>query len=303
MKWIILNRYKIKVYGKKGKVLPKGAVDEHTSFLQSILTNDIINLKENHFNYNLWLTGNGQPKEEFYVYKFKDHYLLDTDARADYIIHEFNKIKLSLQVYFENMTGLVRHLYIFGEGANEFISKTFDISLSNFEIHQEKEVFIARNPLRVGENGYDIIGSIYRILEILNKKDEITNREFEDIRIKNCVPRIHKELREGFHPLEANIVNYAFSLTKGCYVGQEAIARVHFRGKTPRTLAKFAIEGIVRENDKILGEDKPIGVITSINSKKTEALGYILRKHAEAGSEYRAGIGKVKFISECKLEI
>ncbi len=301
MKWILLDRAKIKVYGKKGKVLPKGFLEEHISFLQSTLTNDIASLKPGEFNYNLWLTGNGQPIEDFFVFRNQDFFILDTEAKPEKIIEQFTKIKLSLQVFFEDLTQKMKHVYIFGEGAEEFIKDTSGKVPQKFNFFEKDGLYIANNPIRVGEIGFDIFGNIEEILENLKEYPNITNLEFEDIRISNCVPRIHKELREGFHPLEANIASYAFSFTKGCYIGQEAIARVHFRGRTPRTLAKFEVISSVREGEDILSDGKKVGTITSVNSKGTKALGYILRAKVQQEKEFKTPNGKVRFINECHL--
>jgi len=117
----------------------------------------------------------------------------------------------------------------------------------------------------------------------------------EDIRIEKLIPRIRKELREGFSPLEAGLLSYGISLTKGCYVGQEAIARVYYRGRTPRTLAKFEIKN-VKEGDKIREDNKDIGLITSVNSKGDKALGYILRARAQVGKVLSCGAGEVRLL-------
>ena len=304
MKWIKLNRNKIKVYGKKGKVLPKGMLEEHLSFLQSTLTNDIVSLKDGQFNYNLWLTGNGQPREDFFVFKEDGHFILDCDEHGEEVIKQFNKLKLSLQVYFEDLTQELPHIFVFGDGCEDFIKDMFNQEIEKFTFKNLNGTYVANNPLRIGETGFDIFGDISKVGEYLNPSDEISIDDFEDIRIENCVPKIHKELRERFHPLEANIADYAFSFTKGCYIGQEAIARVYFRGRTPRTLAKFQLEGTVKENDEIFSsQDKKIGVITSVNSNHKIGLGYILRNAVQNEKEFKTSEGKVIFINECLLKI
>ncbi|MGC8852543.1 MAG: YgfZ/GcvT domain-containing protein, partial [Hydrogenobacter sp.] len=141
----------------------------------------------------------------------------------------------------------------------------------------------------------DILGSREKLEEILKLVDRITPQEFEDIRIEKMIPRIRKELREGFSPLEAGVLSYAISLTKGCYVGQEAIARVYYRGRTTRTLAKFEVKS-VKEGDKIREDDKDIGLITSVNSKGDKALGYILRAKVQIGKTLPCNAGEVKLL-------
>ncbi len=303
MKWIELNRSKIKVYGKPAKLLMKGmtAPEEHTHFLHSLLTNNIKNLKPGQFNYNLWLRQNGQPVGDFFVYKLSDHYILDTEKPAQEVIEEFNRLKLSLKVYFEDLTPNLSHVFVFGEDAESFLKDAFGVSIKELEFTQTQNLIIANNPIRLKTPGYDLIGEVPT--QLLDPKDKITPQEFEDLRIKNCVPKIGKELREGFSPLEAGVLSYAIDMNKGCYVGQEAIARVYFRGRTPRVLAKLQkLEGELKEGDKILSDSKAVGLITSVNSQGTEGLGYILRAQYQEGKELKTQSGKIKLGRSCEGE-
>jgi len=299
VKAIKLNRGKIKVFGKKSKLAIKGIAEEHKAFLHNLFTNDINNLKPFNFNYNLRLKGNGHPIDEFFVYNFGDYFLLDTNKTSDFIIQEFTKLKLSLQVSFEDMSNLA-HIYIWGEGADEFVKESFDISLNHFEFAYKNEILIARNFLRIGENGYDLILPEESLSSIENKLNFVSEEDFEYTRIKNCIPKIGKELKEGYLPLETPIYKYAINFNKGCYVGQEAIARVYFRGKTPRTLVKFKNVENVKEKDKIINNDKKLGEITSVC--KDLALGYLLRAQIEENKELTTeNGGKVKIIGECSI--
>ncbi len=297
MKWIKLPRSKIKVFGKATGITMKGmtAQEEHTHFLHSLLTNNIKNLTSGTFNYNLWLRQNGQPVGDFFIYKLQDHYLLDTEKPAEEVIEEFNRLKLSLRVFFEDLTPDLSHFFVFGEGSSEFIKDAFGVEVKEGEVTQVQDALIANNPIRLKGEGYDVMGDEKAIAEKLPPELEISEMEFEDIRIENCVPKIGKELKEGFPPLEAGVLDYAIDMNKGCYVGQEAIARVYFRGRTPRTLVKVEGENL-EEGDKLIKEEKQVGVITSVNSKRDTALGYLLRN---ALSDYiKTEKGEVR-VKEC----
>jgi len=303
MKWIELKRSKIKVYGKPVKTLMKGltAPEEHTHFLHGLLTNDIKSLKPYTFNYNLWLKQNGQPIADFFVYKIKDYYILDTKEPADFVIKEFNRLKLSLKVYFEDLSKNYTHVFLYGNGAEEFVKEKFGAELKDYEVKEiGEEAYIAKNPVRLKSTGFDLFGKIENLLKELPQDSKASEEEFEEERIKNCVPEIHKELREGFSPLEAGVLPYAISLNKGCYVGQEAIARVYFRGRTPRVLAKFEVLSPVKENEKIVEGNKAIGLITSVSPSGKIALGYILRAKFEEGKEYDTESGKVRALGVCE---
>ncbi len=301
MKWIKLKRSKIKVFGKPAKMLMKGmtAPEEHTHFLHSLLTNNIKALKEGQFNYNLWLRQNGQPVGDFFVYRFKDYFILDTEKPAQEVIEEFNKLKLSLKVYFEDLTPKSLHVFIFGDSVEEFVRNSFGVEPSEGEFVYRDGLLIANNPLRLKVKGYDLIGNVPEGL--LPPEVEINDTEFENLRIKHCVPRIGKELKEGFSPLEAGVLSYAIDMNKGCYVGQEAIARVYFRGRTPRLLVKLhPTRGKVEEGDKLFIEDKAVGVVTSVSQSGEEALGYILRAKYEEGKEIMSEKGAVKLGANCE---
>ncbi|MEN3027783.1 MAG: hypothetical protein ABDH29_00820 [Aquificaceae bacterium] len=100
--------------------------------------------------------------------------------------------------------------------------------------------------------------------------------------------------------MESCLLKQAISLTKGCYVGQAAIARVHYRGRLPRLLALF--EGhSVTEGEKVRSEDKDIGLITSVSPKRPLALGYILRAKAENQKEFITDRGNhIRLIQLCE---
>lgn len=294
MKWIRIEGSTIKVYGKQGKLLPKGMAEEHTAFLHNLLTNDIKGMKENTLTYNLWLRQNGFPIGEFYVYKIRDFYLLDTPLEGKTVVEEFSRLKLSMRVYFELLN--VEHVFIFDEGARDFIKSHFGVELKDGEVVELEGTIVASNPIRIREEGYDIFGNGLPLKE----EDEISQEDFEDLRIKRLIPKLGKELREGFSPLESCVLKHAISLTKGCYVGQEAIARVYYRGRLPRLLALFEGEGI-SEGEKIRLEDKDIGLITSTSPKGGFALGYILRAKLENQSIFKTDKGKtLKVVKLCE---
>ena len=87
----------------------------------------------------------------------------------------------------------------------------------------------------------------------------------EALRIQAGTPRFGKEIDDRVLPAEAGLVERAVSLTKGCYPGQEPIARLHFRGHANRGLRVLAIDGEeLPEADEELSVDaKVVGRVTS----------------------------------------
>ncbi len=72
---------------------------------------------------------------------------------------------------------------------------------------------------------------------------EVEDEELERLRIRARTPRYGSELDERVLPAEAGLDERAISFTKGCYPGQEPVARLHYRGHANRSLRVLALEG------------------------------------------------------------
>ena len=87
----------------------------------------------------------------------------------------------------------------------------------------------------------------------------------EAMRIAAGTPRFGREIDDRVLPAEAGLVERAVSLTKGCYPGQEPIARLHYRGHANRGLRVLAVEGeeLPEPDAEIAYGDKVVGRVTS----------------------------------------
>jgi folate-binding protein YgfZ len=94
----------------------------------------------------------------------------------------------------------------------------------------------------------------------------------EKLRIEAATPAWGKELDETVLPAEAGLDKTHISFTKGCYPGQEPIARLHHRGHANRSLRVLAIENTEAGAD-IVWNDKVVGRVTS--AVPGRALGYV----------------------------
>ena len=94
----------------------------------------------------------------------------------------------------------------------------------------------------------------------------------ERARIEAGSPAWGKELDESILPAEAGLDETHVSFTKGCYPGQEPIARLHYRGHVNRKLRVLEIE-FAQPGDEITQEGKVVGRVTS--AVRGLALGYV----------------------------
>lgn len=143
----------------------------------------------------------------------------------------------------------------------------------NLIVHQEKASYIwekltAKNPLL------------------------IDNQDYENLRILQGKPTQNKELTEEYNPLEAGLWD-AISFNKGCYIGQETIARLNtYKGVKQKLWGIKLDKSINPEKDnRIMIEDKKVGKITSYLETDSEnfALGYIRTKAGEIGLKVTIG--------------
>jgi folate-binding protein YgfZ len=99
--------------------------------------------------------------------------------------------------------------------------------------------------------------------------------ELEPLRIDAGTPVWGKELDESVLPAEAGLEETHISFTKGCYPGQEPIARLHYRGHPNRLLRRLEVPA-AKAGDEITHEGKTVGRVTSAVPGK--ALGYVRRE-------------------------
>jgi folate-binding protein YgfZ len=115
---------------------------------------------------------------------------------------------------------------------------------------------------------------------------------YELLRIRNFWPRMGRDIREKCIPQELDRDAQAISFTKGCYLGQETIARLDARGQLQKKLCRLRIDGEAIAPDAVLHRDeKEVGHITSIafdaHAKVTYALAFLKRGNFEPDTELR----------------
>jgi len=111
----------------------------------------------------------------------------------------------------------------------------------------------------------------------------LSAEELEQLRIRAGTPAWGKEIDERVLPAEAGLTVRAVSFTKGCYPGQEPIARLHYRGHANRGLRVFRLDEPPAPDSEIVYEGKSVGRITSSAADEAGAvaLAYVRREVPE----------------------
>jgi tRNA-modifying protein YgfZ len=102
-------------------------------------------------------------------------------------------------------------------------------------------------------------------VEVLDADLPVTlgDDELERRRIEAATPLFGRELDDRVLPAEAGLDERAISFTKGCYPGQEPIARQHYRGKVNRRLRVLDVDGAPEAETPVVRGEKEVGRVTS----------------------------------------
>ncbi|MGH2819899.1 MAG: YgfZ/GcvT domain-containing protein [Candidatus Rokuibacteriota bacterium] len=110
--------------------------------------------------------------------------------------------------------------------------------------------------------------------------------ELEAVRITHGAPRWGRDMDPKTFPQEAGIDSFAVQYEKGCYLGQEAMAKIHFRGKVNRRLARLHAEAPVEVGAEVHVDGAKAGRVTSAAGEDALAL---VRHTVEPGSDVTVG--------------
>ncbi len=120
---------------------------------------------------------------------------------------------------------------------------------------------------------------------------EVSPEAAEIIRVEAGVPRFGAEMDTATMPAEAAIVEDAVSFTKGCYIGQETVARLHYKGKPNRHLRGLRLSGAAAPGAALRLGEKEVGTLGgAVVSPALGPIGLaIVRREAEPGTELAVG--------------
>lgn len=112
---------------------------------------------------------------------------------------------------------------------------------------------------------------------------------FQAMRMDYAVPVLGRELGDSYNPLEAGLIG-SIDFAKGCYIGQEVIARLDTYQKVQKHLArlKFSVGAQVSQGNLLRSEGRDVGLVTSVARIPTDGqvigLGYVRKAHAKIGA-------------------
>ena len=243
----------------RGRIVVSGT--ERASYLQGLLTNDIVALKAGQGCYTAYLTAQGRMIADLYVYELGDVLVLTMSGGVkDGVMAKFDQFIFSEDVQIGDVTDTFAQIAVVGPDAATAVSAILrGVSADALRALAEHGnargewaggAAIVTGVADAGEAGFDLFveraqADALKAALAAAGAVELDDLTSEAVRIESGVPLFGRDMDEETIPLEAGIESRAISFTKGCYVGQEVIIRVLHRGhgRVARKLVGLTLDG------------------------------------------------------------
>ncbi len=280
---------------ERGKLALSG--EDAKEFLTGQVTQDILALTPGHGGYAAFLTPKGKMLGDLRVLDTGEELLLDTERVAlQALFNMIRRYSLGYRVALHKRTLECGLLSLIGPLADELVARAGG-TLGAAE-HDHTALSVDGVPARAirTDLGVDLLCAAdelpaLRAALAAAGAVAIGEEAAEILRIERGRPRYGVDLDDSVIPQEAQLNERAVSFTKGCYVGQETVARLYYRGKPNRQLRGLASAAPLPVGAELWLEDRVVGTVTS--SGLSPRLGplalALIRREAPVGSIVRWG--------------
>src|SRR5690349_12380632 len=268
---------------------------ERREFLHGQVTQDIETLEPGHGRYAALLTHKGKMLSDMRVLDLGDELLLSCErAGLQELFNMIRRYKLGADVELHKRTLEMGELSLIGPdarriaGAGELGPDEHDNLRATIGEH---DVVLVATDLGVdvfcdAEATESVRGTLLAAGAV-----EVTEAAAELVRVERGRPRYGVDVDDNTIPQEAGLNERAVSFTKGCYVGQETVARLFYRGKPNRHLRGLKLSAPVEPGTPLRLGEKEVGRVTSVAVSPAHGpIGLALvRRQAEPGAAISVG--------------
>jgi folate-binding protein YgfZ len=260
---------------------------EAAEFLQGQLTNDVESLAPGEGCYAALLNHKGKIRTDLRVLRGEDWFWLDAEPIGlRPLTHTIDTYSLGREVRSEDLSAERAILSLVGPGARDVLDASPPEREHAF-VEGEHGLYVAT------DLGVDVIcaaddaDAVRAALGV----EAVSEEAAECLRIESGRPRLGLDMDGDTIPQEAGLNERAVDFEKGCYVGQETVARLHYRGKPNRHLRGLKLSGPASTGDPIALGERQVGTLGSVcDSPRLGPIGLALvRREAEPGATVLVG--------------
>lgn len=260
---------------------------EAAEFLQGQVTNDAESLVPHKGCYALLLDRKGHIQADMRLLRLaEDHFRIDTAPSAGPgLLKHLNMYMIGREVEMAETAGALTSLLGPGTATVSGLAPGDEFDFTEATIAGVECLAVAT------DLGLDLVcdaegATAVRCQLAADGAVRVSEAAAEIVRVESGRPRLENEMSSAPMPAEAGVVERAIDFTKGCYIGQEPVARLHYRGRPNRFLRGLRTEGPVKTGDRVTLGERELGAVgTAVLSPANGRIALaILRKEAEVGS-------------------
>ncbi len=272
---------------------------DHVDLLHRLTTNEMRNLQPGEGLINIFTNDKGRIVERVLLLKFSDHLLLvgspgNNEKLASWIEH----YTFLEDVKVHDQTDRTAAVQLIGPQAPAWLQRCVGVEAELLAVwcHAGGTVSgTAVTVVRLGDlwlPSYLVVADADAVTEVWDElraegAEAIGESAYDMLRVESGWGAYGRELSESTNPLESGQMPFV-NFNKGCYIGQEVVARLDTYDKVQRELVGFEFEAPVSEGSPVFVEENEVGRITSVvrspSLGKVIGLGYVRRKLAEPGT-------------------
>jgi folate-binding protein YgfZ len=269
---------------ERGKLAVTG--DEAADFLDSLLSNDVKGLGVGDGCYATLLTHKGRMLADVRVLRTQAGVWLDTERPGlQALFDALTQFRIGYRAELHKQTLQRGLLSLIGPAADDLVGE----APGPVEHANTKTAIAGVESLVVRTDvGLDMICAADDVAALRAEFEArgavaVGEDAVECVRVERGRPRFGRDMDETTMPQEAAINDRAVSYTKGCYVGQETVARLYWRGKPNRHLRGLELSGEAAPGDALRLADAEVGVLASVVLSPTHGpIGLALVRRAAA---------------------
>jgi tRNA-modifying protein YgfZ len=251
---------------ERGKLALSGG--DAKGFLQGQVTNDVEALTPGEGCYAAFLTPKGKMLGDLRILDTGKELLLDTERSAlQDLFTMIRRFSIGYDVQLHKRTLECALLSLIGPEA-ERVAAAGELSAAEYAHAPVAIGGLAARAIRT-DVGVDLLcdsAEAHALLGALQSAgaQPVSEAAAECVRVERGRPRYGIDLDDTVIPQEAGLNARAVSFTKGCYVGQETVARLYYRGKPNRHLRGLRLAAPAESGDAITFDGKPVGKLGSV---------------------------------------
>ena len=283
--------------------------EDALDLLNRLSTNALMGLADGTGAETVLTSNKGRIVDLVFALKRRDDLLLLTSAGNETRVREWLDFYTIIEdVEVEDITGRTAAVSVVGPGASDLLSGAASSSVGDLEAGRSAELRaggVEATAIRRdlgGITAFDLVSSAADGAALCDAiaaagAVRVGHEALELVRIEQGSPAFGAELSEAYNPLEAGL-QPIISYTKGCYVGQEVIARLTTYDKVQKRLVRlgWASDVDAASRDRLVQGGKQVGVVTSAcRDPRTGAglgLGYARKAQSAPGARLATETGE-----------